>query len=30
VRVALTARAGARGRFQLAPVALHHGWITAE
>jgi DNA-binding CsgD family transcriptional regulator len=27
---ALTARAGARSRFQLAAVALHHGWIAAE
>lgn len=26
---ALQARAGARSRFQLAAVALHHGWITA-
>ncbi|HEX8002837.1 MAG TPA: helix-turn-helix transcriptional regulator [Mycobacteriales bacterium] len=26
---ALMARAGARSRFQLAAVALHHGWISA-
>lgn len=27
---ALTARAGARSRFQLAAVAVHHGWIAAD
>ena len=27
---ALSLRAGARSRFQLAAVALHHGWISAR